>query len=515
MERLARPDPPSRTIPSLSKEREIMGAFERIKRVVHTWTSNTVNSAVYVLSGGTKTLHEGRYHRSTRRWTNWNDTFSAQPRRFETPESEAAICEILRSSKNVRVVGGGHTFNASPLSAETMLSLDKYNKILAVDEDNKVVRVQAGIRLRDLMQELRELGLALPVLGSTNTQSLAGLVATDLHGTGRDHGFFSEQVRSLRIVNAAGEAETFRRGSDVFQAAFGGLGSCGVVTEIELECVPVFNLGKGIRILRRDWVERNIDAILEENDHTSFYYIGGVGVERVRMNLWNRTVLEPPATIKLRKMRHELIDMLFSGYLLGLARVLKLTGPTAALGLLFFKLTMDGRSDVYPSAEGFARKLFYRHDESEFGIPYEVHRECLKELEAMLQEKGYVTIIEVRFTPDKSNGLLGPGAGRRTCYIELAPSLSLDPAEMFDEAEKIFLKYGGHPHLGKVTKVTSAEMEAMYGERFVVFQRARERQDPEGKFLNDFAAQVFEVGGRLSGIFEGQSDGVVNHHVAE
>ena len=92
-----------------------MGALERIKRVVHTWTSNTVNSAVYVFSGGTKTLHEGRYHRSTNRWTNWNDTFSAQPRRFETPESEAAICEIVRSSKNVRVIGGGHTFNASPV----------------------------------------------------------------------------------------------------------------------------------------------------------------------------------------------------------------------------------------------------------------------------------------------------------------------------------------------------------------------------------------------------------------
>lgn len=331
-----------------------MGAFERIKRIVHTWTSNTVNSAVYVLLGGTKTLHEGRYRRSTGRWTNWSDTFSAQPLRFETPESEAAICEIVRSSKNVRVVGGGHTFNASPLSAETMLSLDKYNKILAVDEDNKVVRVQAGTRLRDLMQELRELGLALPVLGSTNTQSLAGLVATDLHGTGRDHGFISEQVRSLRIVNAAGEAETFRRGSDVFQAAFGGLGSCGVVTEIELECVPVVNLGKEIRILRRDWVERNIDAILEENDHTSFYYIGGVGVERVRMNLWNRTVLEPPATIKLRKMRHELIDMLFSGYLLGLARVLKLTGPTAALGLLFIQAD-NGRQERRLSLGGGVR----------------------------------------------------------------------------------------------------------------------------------------------------------------
>ncbi|HEX5848238.1 MAG TPA: FAD-binding protein, partial [Rubrobacter sp.] len=355
-----------------------MKTFERIKRVVHTWANNTLNSAAYVLSGGTKTLHEGRYHRSTGRWTNWNNTFSARPQRFETPESEAAICEMVGLSKSVRVIGGGHTFNPSPLSVETMLSLDKYNKILAVDTENRVVRVQAGVRLRDLMQELGERGLALPVLGSTNAQSLAGLIATDLHGTGRDHGFLSEQVLSLRIVNAAGKAETFRRDSDVFRAAFGGLGSCGVVTEVELECVPDFNLGKGIRVVRRDWVERNIDAILEENDHTSFYYIGGGGVERVRMNLWNRTVLEPPATIKLRKMRNELIDMLFSGYLLGLARALKLTGPTAALGLLFFKLTMDGRSDVYSSAEGFARKLYYRHDEIEFGIPYEAHRECLK-----------------------------------------------------------------------------------------------------------------------------------------
>jgi hypothetical protein len=45
-------------------------------------------------------------------------------------------------------------------------------------------------------------------------------------------------------------------------------------------------------------------------------------------------------------------------------------------------------------------------------------------------------------------------------------------------------------------------MEAMHGERFAVFQRARERQDPEGKFINDFAAQVFS---------EGAADHVTRH----
>ncbi|MGK3985840.1 D-arabinono-1,4-lactone oxidase [Sorangium sp. So ce136] len=470
-----------------------MGAIDRARRIARTWTINTVNSCVYLLSGGKTTLHEGHYDRARGTWSNWSKTFSARPRRFETPESEAEIRQAVRSSKKVRVVGGGHTFNGGPLTGETMLSLDRYNKVLSVDPETGIARVQAGIRLRDLMAQLQESGLSLPVLGSTSTQSVGGLVATDLHGSGRANGFLSEQVRSLRIVNAAGEAETFQRGSEVFHAAFGAIGTCGVVSEVELECIPAYNLGKELRIVRSEWIDRNIDRILEENEHTSFYYIGGVDIKHVRMNLWRRTVLDPPASVRAQKMLDELIDMLLSGYLLGLARVLKVSRPTAALGLLFFKVTMDGRSVVHPSADGFSRKLFYHHDEIEYGVPYEVHKECLKELEGMLQENCYTTIIEVRFTPDKSRGLIGPGVGRRTCYIELAPSLSLDSTPMFEEAERIFLKYDGYPHLGKFTRLTAAELQAIHGDRFASFQRARRRQDPEGKFLNEFAARVLGI----------------------
>ncbi|WP_437502493.1 FAD-binding protein [Sorangium sp. So ce1099] len=240
-----------------------MGAMDRARRIARTWTINTVNSCVYVLSGGKATLHEGRYDRARGTWSNWSKTFAARPRGFETPESEAEICQAVRSSKKVRVVGGGHTFNGCPLTGEMMLSLDRYNKVLSVDPETCVARVQAGIRLRDLMTQLQESGLTLPVMGSTNAQSVGGLVATDLHGSGRANGFLSEQVRSLRIVNAAGEAETFQRGSDVFHAAFGAIGTCGVVSEVELECIPAYNLGKELRIVRSEWIDRNIDRIAE------------------------------------------------------------------------------------------------------------------------------------------------------------------------------------------------------------------------------------------------------------
>src|SRR5690606_38279243 len=118
----------------------------------------------------------------------------------------------------------GHSFNDSPLSDDTMISLDDYDRILELDVTGKRVRVQGGIRLRDLNAALWDAKLALPVLGSTDVQSLAGLVATDLHGTGRDHGFLSEQLLSLRVIAADGTAQTVRPGDPLFHAAIGAIG---------------------------------------------------------------------------------------------------------------------------------------------------------------------------------------------------------------------------------------------------------------------------------------------------
>jgi FAD/FMN-containing dehydrogenase len=473
----------------------VSGILDRAGRWARTWAINTLNTAVYTLSLGTVTLHEGRYSWLTRRWSNWSRTFAGRPARYVRPTSEEEICKAVGTAERVRVVGGGHTFNASPLTEHTLVSLDRYNKVLAVDREQKVVRAQAGIRLRDLMPQLEAHGLDLPVLGSTNAQSLAGLVATDLHGTGRDHGFLSEQILALRVVNARGEAHTLRRGEPAFHAVLGGLGCCGVVTEVELQCVAAYNLAKSIQIVRRDWAEENIEQLLREHDHLSFYYLGGVDAENVRMNVWDQTAKAPQRSYPWRDMYLELVDMFFTGYVIGLARTMKAADVTARLGLAFFKLTMDGHKTVYPSSVGFRRKLYYRHDEMEYGVPFERYRECLAEIRAMLRRRKYVSIIEVRFTPDRSQGLLGPGVGRRTCFIELAPGSSRDSTEIFREGEQIFRRYGGRLHLGKATWATAEALREMFGERFVQFQQVHCEQDAAGKFDNDFTRRLLQGGG--------------------
>jgi FAD/FMN-containing dehydrogenase len=466
-------------------------ALRRLARTLRTWAFNTASVAIYLASGGSQAIREGHWRR-WRGWTNWSRTYGARPQRFETPATLDELCEIVRQATSLRTVGAGHSFNGSPLCpGGVMLSLDALDEIVAIDRARNVVTVQAGVRLHRLTDQLAAAGLALPVLGSHNRQSIGGLLATDLHGTGRDHGFLSEVVLALQIVDAAGQVHQVRRGDELFHAALGAIGTCGIVTQVELQCVAQFNLAKSVQVLSRAWVRDTIDTLLATNDHISFYYMGGVDVKNVRMNVWNRSDRAPDRGLRLKKMWYELLDMAISGYLLGIARVLNVARAFATLGLLFFKVTMHGRFTVYPSASGFARTLYYHHDELEYGVPYEQHRACLEEVLQLLQRHRFLAIVEVRFTPDTSQALIGPGSGRRTCFIEIAPSLSLDSRKLYAEAEVIFARYGGRPHLGKKTSATGQTLQQLFGTSWDRLRAVQARQDPEGKFVNAFAGTLF------------------------
>lgn len=424
-------------------------------------------------------------------WRNWNSTNAITPRFFVTPTTEEQIIAAIKKAQHVRVVGGGHSFNASPLCADTMISLDNYDRVIELDPARRRVTVQAGIRLRTLQKYLKKFKLALPAAGSTDAQSLGGLCATDVHGTGRDHAFLSEQIISLRIIDAQGKAQTVGPESDLYHAALGGLGCVGVVTELTLQCVPHYNLLKRVEIVKKQEAEEHIEEIINKNDHASFYYLGGVHSQRCRLNVWNETKRWRSSFGHARKMFLEFIDMSFSGYILGLARAVHELDAVAEAGFRLMHSSMHNHALVQSATVGFSRKLFYHHDEIEYGVPFECYRECLAEVQQMLLDKKFFCIIELRFSPNRSAGLLTPGAGRRTCYIELAPSLSSDPSEVFAAAEKIFWKYDGHVHLGKWTQVTGADLQRMYGERYARFERVRTAQDPHGKFLNEFTGRLF------------------------
>lgn len=50
----------------------------------------------------------------------------------------------------MKVVGSGHSWSPLGLTPGYMINIDKLNRVLEIDAGTKRVRVEAGIRIRDL-----------------------------------------------------------------------------------------------------------------------------------------------------------------------------------------------------------------------------------------------------------------------------------------------------------------------------------------------------------------------------
>ncbi len=459
------------------------GFFDRLGAKLRTRAFDIFHASTFVASGSPD--HEGHFRDGV--WRNWTAEYEVRPNSYRCPRSEKELAAVVAEARSVRVVGGGHSFNDSPLCADTLISLDDYDSV-TLDIKARTARVRAGIRLRDLNKVLWQHGLGLPVLGSTDAQSIAGLIATDLHGTGRDHGFLSEQVLSMRVMAADGAARTVRRGDPLFHATFGALGTSGIVCDVELQLVPGFHVEKTSAMVDRAETEANIGRLLQENHHVSFYYVGGADEsESIRVHTWNHVDAPLTPDWEKIKIRAELTDFALSAFAPSVAEALVDIDEDAWLSNV---LVPDKRL-VMPSSQGFGRKLFYRHDEIEYGVPLPSWKRCLAEVMEFLRARNEFSIVEVRFTPNVSQALLGPGVGRETAYIELATPMAQITGALYAEVEEIFLRHGGQPHLGKKTNLTASRMLQIFGDRFVQFQAVRAEQDPHGKFLNAFTRRVF------------------------
>jgi len=480
--------------------------------------------------------HEGRW--DGRRWTTWNGEETCTPQRYAAPRPPgeaslwAPVQEFVSAAAHLRVVAGGHSFNESTCTGGTeadpygsLLSLDRYDAWARIPEEvararyavkgdaaGRVVSVQAGKRLRDFTKELWAAGLAMPLAGSTDAQSLGGLLATDLHGTGRDHGFLSESVLAVTLVTGRGDLVTITRdeggwATDETPAqrfpwlpVAGALGMLGVVVEVVLALDDAYCLEKDATFVSRAEAERDLEANLARYDHLSFYYPGGVpGLRTIRMNTWRRTAAKPGRWGDFARLGHELLDHGLSAFA---PRVLFDIGARDPSEDFILRELNAERAQVLAAPSAFARRLFFLHDEIEYGVPMLCYREAIQAVLDLCVKEEFATIIETRFTPDTTQAWIGPGTAGRgrggTAWIELATALGPHSegriAQVYERFHEVMRGFDGRPHLGKKTGAREWDMAAMYGPDWEAFQALRQRWDPADRFLppaNVFLTKLF------------------------
>src|SRR5215212_1364057 len=238
--------------------------------------ATTLNIILYAATLGRYIWLEGRVRGGV--FNNWAGHFRYRPQRYLRPTTEGQIVDLIRNSRSLRVFGSGHSFNNGVVADDTLVSLDDYSGLVWIDLRKNQIAVKGGTRVRDVVKLLSEVGLAFRALPSHDAQSIAGILSTDVHGTGKifgteeeKWGFVSQSVVSLKLIDGKGEIHECQPSADLFKTAIGGVGAVGIITEVVVQGVDRFIVEQKVEVQDRSFVKQNLDRLLQENEHLSLY----------------------------------------------------------------------------------------------------------------------------------------------------------------------------------------------------------------------------------------------------
>ncbi|WP_022882087.1 FAD-binding protein [Gryllotalpicola ginsengisoli] len=182
---------------------------------------------------------------------NWSGNYEYRASRIVRPGSPDEIAELVTAATDaapVRALGTRHTFNdlADPMATGTLISTAGLPAKAEVDEERRVVAVSSGLRYGDLALELQRQGWALANLASLPHISVAGAVATATHGSGSRNRNLAAAVAAVTFVSGTGELVALRRGDEGFDGAVVSLGALGIVTELELDVEPAYEIAQSV-----------------------------------------------------------------------------------------------------------------------------------------------------------------------------------------------------------------------------------------------------------------------------
>jgi FAD/FMN-containing dehydrogenase len=174
--------------------------------------------------------------------SNVTGLYSVKVARIEAPRTTAEVAGLLRAWPGQVSVGGGRYSMGGQVAIADGLHLDLrgMNQLVWLKADEKRVRVQAGMRWRDLQDLIDPLGLAVKTMQSYANFTVGGAVSVNAHGRYVGNGGVGHSVRALRLVLADGAVVDVSREQrpELFRAAIGGYGAIGAITEVELDLVP-------------------------------------------------------------------------------------------------------------------------------------------------------------------------------------------------------------------------------------------------------------------------------------
>lgn len=408
------------------------------------------------------------------------------------PKNESEISAVVRDcfeqGKKLRVVGLRTSWNALWHSDDFMMSTSRLKAITAIDPRNYTVTCEPGVTLTELHSALWEKGLTLDTAPAPDWVTVAGCIATASHGSGPPS--MSSSMVGCRLVTANGEVLEVDEKDERLDAVRVSLGMLGVLSSITLRVVDAFQVKLTFsRIPLKDWkrfltegemsyllwfahtetcVFARVDVLSEsggngaprqsrpsETHADASDEADRFALLRKTMQPLNELANADPRTFPARN--RYLLDVFFPD--------MQVAGP-AHLVLMSFQAPG-------PIAGG------------EWSVPVSRFGEALKELERESSKGDFYLPAPVWLKKVKAESAWLSAADEDCVqcgiYHSLTPGAPSHAREMVTRVERLMLRHGGRPHLGKLIYLEPSELRSAYP-NWPKFDALRRRMDPAGVF---------------------------------
>lgn len=386
---------------------------------------------------------------------NWSGSLRFIPGWQVWPATEEAVCTYVKDaaarSRKIRVAGSGHSSSALVQTPDILMSMRDHRGLIDYDSRSSRATVGAGTILHDLGSILHGVGLGMQNLGDVDTQTIAGVIGTGTHGSGRKLQNISATLVGVRAVTGTAEVVDWsaEEHPDLIDAARVSMGLLGIFTAVRLQLEPTYRLRRREYGARTDDCLTHLDELADTHRNFDFYWYPRR--DEVKLRTLNPPEAPPPQLPFARCIKDE------EGF----------------------------------SHEIIARERELKFEELEYFVPAAAGPACFQEIRQRILEhhRRHVGWRVLYRLIASDRGYLSPVHGRDSVAISVHQNASLPYQDYFDDIEPILRAHDGRPHWGKKHSLQGAGLASLYP-RWADFMKLRRALDPHGVFLTEAMARL-------------------------
>lgn len=454
----------------------------------------------------------------TRKLTGWGRTAPTSAEVLSTSDPELIVKAVsmvaedndskpahLRRGVIARGLGrsyGDNSQNAGGL----VIDMPALNKIHRIDAATRLVDVDGGVDLDQLMKAALPFGLWVPVLPGTRQVTIGGAIGSDIHGKNHHSaGSFGNHVRSMDLLTADGVVRTITAESDpeLFWATIGGCGLTGIILRATIEMTPTetayFIADGDVTATLDETIAFHSDGSEGNYEYSSAWFdaisplpkLGRAAISRGNLAKLDQL----PAKLQKDPLRFngKTFFTLPDVFPNGLAN--KYTfGP---IGEIWYRKSGTYRGKVQNLTQfyhpldmlgewnrGYGSNGFLQY---QFVVPPESVEE-FKRIIIDIQGSGFYSFLNVfkLFGPGNQAPLSFPMEGWNIC-VDFPISRGLN--EFVSDLDRRVLEFGGRLYTAKDSRTSAESFHKMYP-RIDEWIKVRRSVDPTGVFMSDMARRL-------------------------